>query len=167
MAIDLDTFDKKYSIDGSASCKGYTVFKNDSGFDIFKGEYKVSEILEKINSGEFPRVEFHCNSCFNLEDFIATKLLNDEIKVLTHNRSVLIFGSLDHFGTKKAIGIPEDYLDLEPDYTKETYSIANQVLWLEEVKEENREVVECFRRTLKNLLKYNQSLTAEDILNES
>ena len=76
----------------------------------------------------------------------------------------MIFGSLDHFVSKETIEIPADFTDLAPNYTKETYSFANQVLWLEKENDADKEQIEHVRKMLKNLLKYNSTATVNDLL---
>lgn len=160
--IDFKELDKKYSVD--ALGKTFKLQRNDTGFDVFKGEFKVSEIFDKIKNREISIAEFDVDgSTGKLEDFITAKLLNDELKIITHNNYVLIFGSLDHYVTKEPIKIPEGFIDLEPQYTTETYSKANQVLWLEPEKLEKK-TLDFYRKMLKNLLKYNTTTTVEDLL---
>lgn len=152
--IDFEELDKKYSVDVLG--KAFKIQRNDIGFDVLKGRLKVSEVFNKIKNKEIPVAEFDVDgSTGKLEDFITAKLLNDELKIITHNNYVLIFGSLDHFVSKEAIEIPADFTDLAPKYTKETYSFANQVLWLEKENDTAKEKIEHVRKMLKNLLKYN------------
>lgn len=159
--IDLKELDKKYSVDITSTFK---LQRNDTDFEVFKGNYKVSEIFEGIKNGKIKLKEFDVDGNLGrLEDFITAKLLNDELKVVTHGNYVLIFGSLDHYVTKEPIKIPEGFIDLEPQYTTETYSKANQVLWLEPEKLEKK-TLDFYRKMLKNLLKYNTTTTVEDLL---
>lgn len=161
--LDFKELDKKYSVDVLG--KAFKLQRNDTGFDIFKGEFKVSEVFDKIKNKEISVAEFDVDgSTGKLEDFITAKLLNDELKVVTHNNYVLIFGNLDHFVSKEAIEIPADFIDLFPEYTKETYSFANQVLWLEKENDADKEQIEYVRKLLKNLLKYNTTTTVDDLL---
>lgn len=161
--IDLKELDKKYSVDVLG--KAFKLQRNDTEFDIFKGEFKVSEVFDKIKNKEISVAEFDVDgSTGKLEDFITAKLLNDELKVITHNNYVLIFGSLDHFVSKEVIEIPADFTDLFPKYTKETYFFANQVLWLEKENDADKEQIEYVRKMLKNLLKYNTTITVDDLL---
>lgn len=144
--IDFEELDKKYSVDVLG--KAFKIQRNDIGFDVLKGKLKVSEVFDKIKNKEISVAEFDVDgSTGKLEDFITAKLLNDEL--------ILIFGSLDHFVSKEAIEIPTDFTDLAPKYTKETYSFANQVLWLEKENDIAKEKIEHVRKMLKNLLKYN------------
>lgn len=161
--INFEELDKKYSIDVLG--KAFKLQRNDIGFEVLKGKFKVSEVFDKIKNKEISIAEFDVDgSTGKLEDFITAKLLNDELRIITHNNYVLIFGSLDHFISKEAIEIPEGFTDLSPKYTKETYSFANQVLWLEEEKNTSKEKIEHVRKMLKNLLKYNT--TSVDFLEE-
>lgn len=152
--IDFEELDKKYSVDVLG--KAFKLQRNDIEFDVLKGKLKISEVFDKIKNKEISVAEFDVDgSTGKLEDFITAKLLNDELKIITHNNYVLIFGSLDHFVSKEAIEIPVDFTDLAPKYTKETYSFANQVLWLEKENDIAKEKIEHVRKMLKNLLKYN------------
>lgn len=160
--LNIDKLDKLYSVDITNVFK---LQRNDTGFDVFKGKYKLSEILDGVKNGTIELREFDVDgSTGKLEDFIVARQLNDELKVVIHGYYVLVFGNLEHYITKEPIKVPEGFTDLSPEYTEEAYSRANQVLWLAPETIE-KSILNTYRKMLRNLLKYNTTTTADDLLN--
>lgn len=158
--INFEELDKSYVVDENRN--SMSLVRKDKGLT-FGDEQTVSEAFNKVKQGIVSKpFNVRAYNFAPLEDFITARRLNDELKLISDDFYVLVFGSLDHFVTKKPIEYSEEFSNRDK-YTEHEIDTANQVLFLSPEKAEDKERVLAVRRDLANLLREGNMTTVEDL----
>lgn len=158
--IDFKELDKSYVVDENRN--SMSLVRKDKGLT-FGDEQTVSEAFNKVKQGIVSKpFNVRAYNFAPLEDFITARRLNDELKIISNDFYVLVFGNLDHLVTKKPIEYSDEF-KFPNEYTEHEIDAANQVLFLSLEKAEDRERVLSVRRDLANLLGEGSMITVEDL----
>lgn len=158
--IDFKELDKSYVVDENRN--SMFLVRKDKGLT-FGDEQTVSEAFNKVKQGIVSKpFNVRAYNFAPLEDFITARRLNDELKIISNDFYVLVFGNLDHLVTKKPIEYSDEF-KFPNKYTEHEIDAANQVLFLSPEKAEDRERVLSIRRDLANLLREGSMITVEDL----
>lgn len=158
--IDFKELDKSYVVDENRN--SMSLVRKDKGLT-FGDEQTVSEAFNKVKQGIVSKpFNVRAYNFAPLEDFITARRLNDELKIISNDFYVLVFGNLDHLVTKKPIEYSDEF-KFPNKYTEHEIDAANQVLFLSPEKAEDRERVLSVRRDLANLLREGSMITVEDL----
>ena len=158
--INFEELDKSYVVEENRN--SMSLVRKDKGLT-FGGEQTVSEAFNKVKQGMVSKpFNVRAYNFAPLEDFITARRLNDELKIVSNDFYVLVFGNLDHFVTKKPIEYSDEF-KFPNKYTEHEIDAANQVLFLSPEKAEDKERVLSVRRDLANLLREGNMTTVEDL----
>lgn len=158
--LNFEELDKMYCVDENMNSMALVRKSKDLTFG---DEQTVSAAFNKVKNGEVSKTfNVRAYDFAPLEDFITARKLNDELKIISHDFYVLVFGNLDHFVTKQPISYSEEFK--RPNkYTEHEIDVANQVLFLSPEKDDDKKKVLSVRKALVNLLKEGNMTTAEEL----